>query len=117
MIRQMSRYLASLVLALSALAFAAAGSAHHVPQPEDLAAEFILLLGGDDFCGTQPQMMRGEDCPLCHLPGAMPEPAPVAGGQPADYCPVADRFSARENLRPARVRDPGHGMRAPPVLL
>ncbi len=95
------------------------GFAHRVPQPEDAAKQAFLMAGGSlaDVChdGGDDGKAGGE-CPACHLPSVVMVPAVHMPVLTAELAFVAKMVAPRECRAARVVRDPGHGLRAPPVV-
>lgn len=103
----------AVTLALSGLSFA-----HRAPSVADrlLVAYALVAADAGDLCETGgPDKARG-DCPACRLGGTTLLPTPVTPAQPF-ACQVQRKPALAETAAPRpRVRDPAHGLRAPPAV-
>ncbi|MEI6801211.1 MAG: hypothetical protein WCO04_18645, partial [Pseudomonadota bacterium] len=95
------------------------GFAHRVPHPEDAGKLAFMLAGGTlaDVCHDGgDDDTAGRDCPVCHLPTMVMVPPLDVPVLKAELAFVA-KVVAPQTSRAARlVRDPGHGLRAPPLV-
>lgn len=119
-LRLISRIALTLALTLALMpALVGMGFAHRVPQPDDAAKLAFLMAGGTlaDVChdGGDDGMAGGE-CPACHLPAVVMVPALDVPVLVAELAFVAKVVAPRENRAARLVRDPGHGLRAPPLV-
>lgn len=95
------------------------GFAHRVPHPEDAAKQMFLLAGGTlaDVCQDGGDSGKaGGDCPACHLPAVIMVPALAMPIRTAELAFVAKVVAPRASRAARVVRDPGHGLRAPPLV-
>lgn len=111
-------YGACLTIALM-VALGAIGLAHRVVTPDSAARYAFVLAGGDlsGLCGDAHEDGRADrgDCPACHIVKAFDLPVQLPAL--ADDAPhlLAIAIVAPDSRVAWRVRDPAHGMRAPPV--
>lgn len=107
------------LIVLLALALVATAFAHHLPGSSDLSIETYVLAGGDisDLCEDDGAGGKSShrNCPACHIIGSA-----LLGDMPqalleADYIFVSTVVAPRESRAIRVVRDPAHGMGAPPL--
>lgn len=114
------RLISRIALTLALLfALVGIGFAHRAPQPEEAAKLAFLMAGGSlaDLChdgGDDGQ--PGRDCPACHLPAVVMVAALDVPVRVADLAFVAKVVAPRASRAARVVRDPGHGLRAPPLV-
>ena len=107
------------IVAAFAVAVAATGIGHRLPNGFDDQAQAFVLAGGDlaDFCGD----LDGDglpdrtDCPACHIAAIAGLPAPDVMLHDANFAFVAKVVAPRESRALRLVLDPALGMRAPPL--
>jgi hypothetical protein len=91
------------------------------PSAEDARLAAYELAGGSvgDLCGEAglPGQHHHRDCPLCHPAVGLALAPPVLSPADPGFRIAAAVFSARESRAVRAVRDPGLGLRAPPVFL
>jgi hypothetical protein len=114
------RLIPRIALTLALLfALAGIGFAHRAPQPDDAGKLAFLMAGGTlaDVCDEGDDAgMAGGDCPACHLPAVVMVPAVDLPVLVAELAFVAKVVAPRESRAARVVRDPGHGLRAPPLV-
>lgn len=103
----------AVTVALSGLSFA-----HRAPSAADsmLAAYQLVAADTGDLCETGAPARAGGDCQACRLDGTTLLPMPVTPARPF-ACQVQRKQALTEVAAPRpRVRDPAHGLRAPPAV-
>lgn len=114
------RLIPRIALTLALLfALAGIGFAHRAPQPDDAGKLAFLMAGGTlaDVCDAGDDAgMAGGDCPACHLPAVVIVPAVDLPVLVAELAFVAKVVAPRQSRAARVVRDPGHGLRAPPLV-
>jgi hypothetical protein len=114
------RLISRIALTLALLfALAGIGFAHRAPQLDDAGKLAFLMAGGTlaDVCDEGGDAgMAGGDCPACHLPAVVMVPAVDLPVLVAELAFVAKVIAPRESRAARSVRDPGHGLRAPPLV-
>ncbi len=114
------RLISRIALTLALLfALAGIGFAHRAPQLDDAGKLAFLMAGGTlaDVCqdgGEDGQ--AGVECPACHLPSVVMVPVFDVPFVTAELAFVAKVVAPRTSRAARLVRDPGHGLRAPPVV-
>lgn len=106
-----------LMMLTMAVSMALLGFAHRAPAAQDQAIAVAALSGMDisDICaGTAGDLHGAADCPLCHIGGGSDLPQPVALSFDADLRVAQKIVLVRESRAPRMIRDPAHGLRAPP---
>ncbi len=114
------RLIPRIALTLALLfALAGIGFAHRAPQPDDAGKLAFLMAGGTlaDVCDEGGDAgMAGGECPACHLPAVVMVPTVDLPVLVAELAFVAKVVAPRESRAARVVRDPGHGLRAPPLV-
>ena len=113
-------HLTSILLAMLFTASAALlGFAHRAPSAEDEAIAVAALSGKDvsDICAGQAGDIHVfTHCFACHIGDAPDVPHPVALVIDAELRFVAKVVAPRESRAVRTIRDPAHGLRAPPTV-
>lgn len=114
----MTLHRALLLVALT-VALVATGFAHKMPSAADQSLALALANGLtlDDLCGKGDggEQHRGPDCLACQIAAGADLP-PVSGDlQKLELVFLAEVTAPRESRAVARILDPAHGMRAPPL--
>ena len=96
------------------------GAAHRMQSADSMALDAFVLAGGDlaDLCDEPGGNGVGgrSDCPACHVAGTADVPAPALVPRKAELIVLAAVSAPRESRAQRPVRDPGHAMRAPPLV-
>ena len=96
------------------------GAAHRMQSADSMALDAFVLAGGDlaDLCEAPGGNGVGgqSDCPACHVVGTAEVPAPGLVPRKAQLLVAAAVTAPRESRAQRPVRDPGHAMRAPPLV-
>ena len=108
----------ALVAALT-VALAATGFGHRMPSDQQLAMDAYTLAGGKlaDLCGGTDGSgtMAHQECPACHIAGAMVMPETAAAVRAADLVFVAEIVAPRESRALRHLAYPARTSRAPPL--
>ena len=108
------------LLACLTLALVATGFAHRAPSSEDAAMQAYVLAGGavTDLCGDADGdgMPDHGSCPACQITASADLPPPPALIRDAGLMLLAEITAPRASTLAARVHDPAHSSRAPPLV-
>lgn len=119
MIFALRKTLSGLILTFGLIvALAATGFAHHAPSLSDTSKMAFVLAGGQasDLCSDADMDDKpSQDCPACHLVGAAVIPTVDLPILTAELAFQAKVIAPRESRALRAVRDPAHGLRAPPI--
>lgn len=107
---------ALVVLAVS-VALTGLSFAHRAPSTTDtmFAAYQLIVADTGDLCEGGASAKANGDCQACRLSGATLLPAPSVLVRSFACRAQRDPVMAEIAAPPARVRDPAHGLRAPPA--
>ncbi len=103
---------------LAALSLAAAGGAHRIAA-SDAAQEVLAQVFGQDaqICGeVGGKSGLSEECPVCHLVGAVVLPDATQSAKAVELRFVAAVVLPRAQRAADTPLDPAHGTRAPPSV-
>jgi hypothetical protein len=108
----------ALLVALT-VALVATGFAHRMPSAQDEAVTYALANGLSlaDLCAgdLDGDGQRDPHCMACQIAGSAGLPPAAPGLIDLEVAFVARVIAPRENRAVARVLDPAHGLRAPPL--
>ncbi|MCE2739412.1 MAG: hypothetical protein LW703_13835 [Rhodobacter sp.] len=108
------------LLSMLVAALMVSGAAHRMQSADSTALDAFVLAGGDlaDLCDAPGGNGVGgqSDCPACHVAGTAEIPAPGLLPRKAGRIVKAAVSAPRESRAQRPVRDPGHAMRAPPLV-
>ena len=108
------------LLSMLVAALMVSGAAHRMQSADSMALDAFVLAGGDlaDLCDAPGSNGVGgqSDCPACHVAGTAEVPAPGLVPRTAELIVKAAVTAPRESRAQRPVRDPGHAMRAPPLV-